>query len=126
MQKELLDLSVATVQVCSDDSKHHTVLHRLMPHGVSMYLQSSKHRVIESLYKHHTQQKTASPATYTHSATVGEWCGGAMITHCLCACWCVLQLLGFKLGVFHVELKATSRGPRLIEVNARMGGGGVR
>lgn len=37
-----------------------------------------------------------------------------------------LQALGFKLGVFHVELKATSRGPRLIEVNARMGGGGVR
>jgi carnosine synthase len=37
-----------------------------------------------------------------------------------------LQLLGFKLGVFHVELKATSRGARLIEVNARMGGGGVR
>jgi carnosine synthase len=38
----------------------------------------------------------------------------------------LLQVLGFKLGVFHVELKATSRGPRLIEVNARMGGGGVR
>jgi hypothetical protein len=38
----------------------------------------------------------------------------------------LLQALGFKLGVFHVELKATSRGPRLIEVNARMGGGGVR
>lgn len=37
-----------------------------------------------------------------------------------------MQLLGFKVGVFHVELKATSRGPRLIEVNARMGGGGVR
>ncbi|KIZ02970.1 ATP-grasp domain containing 1 [Monoraphidium neglectum] len=37
-----------------------------------------------------------------------------------------VQVLGFKLGVFHVELKATSRGPRLIEVNARMGGGGVR
>jgi hypothetical protein len=29
-------------------------------------------------------------------------------------------------GGFHVELKATSRGPRLIEINARMGGGGVR
>jgi carnosine synthase len=37
-----------------------------------------------------------------------------------------VQALGFRLGVFHVELKATSRGPRLIEVNARMGGGGVR
>jgi carnosine synthase len=37
-----------------------------------------------------------------------------------------VKVLGFKLGVFHVELKATSRGPRLIEVNARMGGGGVR
>ncbi|KAF8057917.1 hypothetical protein HT031_005863 [Scenedesmus sp. PABB004] len=37
-----------------------------------------------------------------------------------------VQVLGFKLGVFHVELKMTSRGPRLIEVNARMGGGGVR
>jgi biotin carboxylase len=28
--------------------------------------------------------------------------------------------------VFHVELKYTSRGPRLIEVNCRMGGGVVR
>jgi hypothetical protein len=37
-----------------------------------------------------------------------------------------LQALGFHLGVFHVESKYTSRGPRLIEVNARMGGGPVR
>ena len=29
-------------------------------------------------------------------------------------------------GVFHVELKYTSRGPRLIEINCRMGGGPVR
>lgn len=29
-------------------------------------------------------------------------------------------------GVFHVEAKYTSRGPRLIEVNCRMGGGPVR
>jgi len=29
-------------------------------------------------------------------------------------------------GVFHVELKYTARGPRLIEVNCRMGGGPVR
>jgi hypothetical protein len=36
------------------------------------------------------------------------------------------QALGFRLGVFHVEAKYTSRGPRLIEVNARMGGGPVR
>ena len=36
------------------------------------------------------------------------------------------QAVGFQMGVFHVELKATSRGPRLIEINARMGGGGVR
>jgi hypothetical protein len=34
--------------------------------------------------------------------------------------------MGFELGVFHVELKNTSRGARLIEVNARMGGGPVR
>ncbi len=37
-----------------------------------------------------------------------------------------LQCLGLLLGVFHVELKYTSRGPRLIEVNCRMGGGPVR
>jgi carnosine synthase len=30
--------------------------------------------------------------------------------------------LGFKNGVFHVELKYTNKGPRLLEVNARMGG----
>ncbi|CAG9461129.1 unnamed protein product [Pedinophyceae sp. YPF-701] len=33
--------------------------------------------------------------------------------------------LGLKLGVFHVEAKYTSRGPRLIEINCRMGGGPV-
>ena len=37
-----------------------------------------------------------------------------------------VQCLGFKLGVFHVESKYTSRGARLIEVNCRMGGGPVR
>jgi carnosine synthase len=37
-----------------------------------------------------------------------------------------VQALGLSLGVFHVELKYTSRGPRLIEVNCRMGGGPVR
>ena len=36
------------------------------------------------------------------------------------------KALGLKLGAFHVEAKYTSRGPRLIEVNARMGGGPVR
>jgi biotin carboxylase len=37
-----------------------------------------------------------------------------------------VQCMNFELGVFHVELKYTSRGARLIEVNARMGGGPVR
>jgi carnosine synthase len=37
-----------------------------------------------------------------------------------------VQALGFANGVYHVELKYTSRGPRLIEVNARMGGGPTR
>ena len=34
--------------------------------------------------------------------------------------------IGFSNGVYHVELKYTTRGPRLIEVNARMGGGPTR
>lgn len=34
--------------------------------------------------------------------------------------------LGLKTGVFHVEAKYTSHGPRLIEVNCRMGGGPVQ
>eukprot|EP00177_Eucheuma_denticulatum_P003713 GFKZ01006718.1.p1 GENE.GFKZ01006718.1~~GFKZ01006718.1.p1 ORF type:complete len:557 (+),score=75.14 GFKZ01006718.1:61-1731(+) len=34
--------------------------------------------------------------------------------------------LGFRYGAFHVECKYTSRGPRMIEVNARMGGVSVR
>jgi carnosine synthase len=37
-----------------------------------------------------------------------------------------VEALGFLDGVFHVELKYTSSGPRLIEVNARMGGGPTR
>jgi carnosine synthase len=36
-----------------------------------------------------------------------------------------VKCLGFDTGVFHVEAKATSNGPFLIEVNARMGGGQV-
>ena len=35
----------------------------------------------------------------------------------------VLQALDFTDGAFHVELKYTRSGPRLIEVNARIGGG---
>jgi biotin carboxylase len=35
----------------------------------------------------------------------------------------VLAALGFRDGAFHVEVKYTSQGPRLIEVNARIGGG---
>jgi len=37
----------------------------------------------------------------------------------------VLAALGFRAGAFHVEVKYTSAGPRLIEVNARIGGGPV-
>lgn len=37
-----------------------------------------------------------------------------------------VQCMNFESGVFHVELKFTGRGARLIEVNARMGGGPVR
>ena len=37
-----------------------------------------------------------------------------------------VKALGFQNGVFHVEEKYTSRGPRIIEVNARMGGGPIR
>jgi carnosine synthase len=33
-----------------------------------------------------------------------------------------VQSFGFRRGVLHVEGKCTSRGPRVIEVNARMGG----
>jgi biotin carboxylase len=33
-----------------------------------------------------------------------------------------VQAFGFRNGVLHVEGKCTSRGPRVIEVNARMGG----
>ena len=36
-----------------------------------------------------------------------------------------VQALGFSDGIFHVELKYTSQGARLVEVNARMGGGPV-
>ena len=37
-----------------------------------------------------------------------------------------VKALGFHSGVFHVEERFTSRGPRIIEVNARMGGGPIR
>lgn len=37
----------------------------------------------------------------------------------------VLRVMGFRDGAFHVELKYTGEGPRLIEVNARIGGGPI-
>jgi carnosine synthase len=36
------------------------------------------------------------------------------------------EALGFRSGVFHVEAKMSPNGPRLIEVNCRMGGGPIR
>lgn len=36
------------------------------------------------------------------------------------------RAFGFRSGCFHVECKYTHRGPRMIEVNARMGGVSVR
>jgi carnosine synthase len=36
-----------------------------------------------------------------------------------------VQAFGLERGVLHVEGKCTSRGPRIVEVNARMGGGRV-
>jgi biotin carboxylase len=37
-----------------------------------------------------------------------------------------VEALGFRSGVFHVEAKMTQNGPRLIECNARCGGGPIR
>ena len=37
-----------------------------------------------------------------------------------------VKALGFTSGIFHVEERYTNRGPRIIEVNARMGGGPIR
>jgi carnosine synthase len=36
-----------------------------------------------------------------------------------------VQAFGFQRGVLHVEGKCTSKGPRIVEVNARMGGGRI-
>jgi carnosine synthase len=36
-----------------------------------------------------------------------------------------VQAFGFVRGVLHVEGKVTSKGPRIVEVNARMGGGRI-
>ena len=35
------------------------------------------------------------------------------------------QAFGLRTGVLHIEAKATSRGPRIVEINARMGGGRI-
>lgn len=36
-----------------------------------------------------------------------------------------VRVLGMQTGLFHIEAKLTSRGPRLIEINARLGGGPI-
>jgi carnosine synthase len=40
-------------------------------------------------------------------------------------CTEVARAFGFRTGVLHIEAKTTSRGPRIVEVNARMGGGRI-
>ena len=40
-------------------------------------------------------------------------------------CVATARAFGLHRGVLHIEAKATSRGPRIVEVNARMGGGRV-
>jgi carnosine synthase len=40
-------------------------------------------------------------------------------------CVSTAQAFGLHRGVLHIEAKSTSRGPRIVEVNARMGGGRV-
>jgi biotin carboxylase len=40
-------------------------------------------------------------------------------------CVQTVQAFGFQRGVLHVEGKCTSKGPRIVEVNARMGGGRI-
>lgn len=35
------------------------------------------------------------------------------------------EAFGFRTGVLHIEAKSTSRGPRIVEINARMGGGPI-
>ena len=41
------------------------------------------------------------------------------------SCVATARAFGLHRGVLHIEGKATSRGPRIVEVNARMGGGRV-
>ena len=40
-------------------------------------------------------------------------------------CVATAQAFGLGEGVLHIEAKVTSRGPRIVEVNARMGGGRI-
>jgi biotin carboxylase len=40
-------------------------------------------------------------------------------------CVQTVQAFGFRRGVLHVEGKCTSEGPRIVEVNARLGGGRI-
>ena len=40
-------------------------------------------------------------------------------------CVSTARAFGLHRGVLHIEAKATSRGPRIVEVNARMGGGRI-
>ena len=35
------------------------------------------------------------------------------------------RAFGFRSGVLHIEAKSTSKGPRIVEINARMGGGPI-
>ena len=44
------------------------------------------------------------------------------LQECRAICDSALQAIDFNLGVAHVELKVTSEGPKVIEVNARQGG----
>ena len=40
-------------------------------------------------------------------------------------CITAAHAFGFRVGVLHIEAKSTSNGPRIVEINARMGGGRI-
>lgn len=107
-QKELLELAVQSVQVSTQLTLSRKAVSARPPC-----------KRIALLNLGGSKQRAAARSRAPH--TLAPWPTPAPAARHLAR-----QALGLKTGVMHVEAKYTSRGPRLIEVNCRMGGGPIR
>ena len=89
--------------------------------GIDM-IDTGPERVLLGLTDEYT---TGAPLFIENGETFPSVLPRAVQKECVAVAEAALDALGFHFGASHVEVKITADGPVLIEVNPRMGGGGI-